>query len=73
MCIRDRLLYLNHFPFLSWEDQEKGSIHLFGHCHGNLNNSDKIQKNSIDIGLDSYFDKYGKYDIYDLNKILEEI
>ena len=31
---------LSHYPILSWNGQAKGSIMVFGHCHGSLKNSE---------------------------------
>ena len=48
---------LSHYPFLEWAGSFYGSIHLFGHCHGNKN--DKIAKmfpsaKMLDVGIDSH-------------------
>lgn len=33
---QDHKLFLSHYPHLSWPNRFHGSIHLFGHVHGNL-------------------------------------
>jgi calcineurin-like phosphoesterase family protein len=40
-----------HYPIYSWEGKHYKSIHLFGHCHGTINDSWK-EPNSMDIGVD---------------------
>lgn len=40
----------SHFPFASWNQQGRGSIHLFGHCHGSYEGVGK----SIDVGWDAH-------------------
>lgn len=50
--INEFKLILCHFPILSWEDMHKGSIHLYGHCHGSLKFADKLGK-SLDVGVDN--------------------
>lgn len=42
-----------HFPMLSWEHKDKGSVMIHGHCHGKV---DKINIDSkelrVDVGID---------------------
>ncbi|MCP4988729.1 MAG: hypothetical protein GY928_22575 [Colwellia sp.] len=40
----------SHFPFASWNQQGRGSVHLFGHCHGSFKGIGK----SIDVGWDAH-------------------
>jgi calcineurin-like phosphoesterase family protein len=40
---------LFHYPMRSWQFANRGSIHLFGHCHSNMPNHYK----SFDIGIDN--------------------
>ena len=40
---------LFHYPMRSWQFANKGSIHLFGHCHANMPNYNL----SFDIGIDN--------------------
>lgn len=55
--IGKQLIVLSHYPFQSWRDIGKGSIHLHGHTHGNINS----MKNRTDVGLDSAFKMLGEY------------
>ena len=40
---------LFHYPITSWEKQIHGTWHLFGHCHGNL---DEPETRCFDVGVD---------------------
>lgn len=45
-----------HYPLVSWDDMHKGSIHLYGHCHGSLGIADKLGK-SLDVGIDNTYNR----------------
>lgn len=45
------LVNIFHYPMLIWEENGKGAINLFGHCHGTLKNPIGRQ---IDVGFDCY-------------------
>ena len=45
------VLVLFHYPMLSWNGWNRGSVHLFGHCHGNMD--DKVSGRCFDVGIDS--------------------
>ena len=43
-----------HFPIAEWENAHNGSIHLFGHLHGNTTNiKHLLQYKCMDVGIDS--------------------
>ena len=43
------VLWLSHYPHLSWPRDNHGVIHLHGHCHGGL----KAPGKSLDVGVDA--------------------
>jgi calcineurin-like phosphoesterase family protein len=45
---------LSHYPMVSWDSKNHGSIMLHGHCHGTLNRTitDLIGDSIIDVGVD---------------------
>lgn len=50
LCPRNNLqLILMHYPIQSWHLKERGSIHLHGHTHGNIDNTGLLR---FDIGVD---------------------
>ena len=67
IIIDKKLIILSHYPFQSWKDIGKGSIHLHGHTHGNIN----TMKNRLDVGLDSAYKIFGEYKPFSFNEIME--
>ena len=53
---RDIHMVLSHYPIGSWNCQNKGSIHLSGHCHSNYPISNKNTGNGrqLDVGVESF-------------------
>lgn len=43
-------IYLSHYPMREWSGFYRGAYHLYGHCHGNLDD----YKQSTDIGVDCW-------------------
>lgn len=67
IVINNSKLVLSHYPLVSWNNCEKGSIHLHGHTHGTINNEVlNLNFRRMDIGLDSYeFRPYSFDEIHD--------
>lgn len=43
-------LILNHYPFKTWNQAHRGSVNLYGHVHGSL----EQYANQIDVGVDCW-------------------
>lgn len=46
---------LFHYPILEWESYGKGSIHLYGHIHNNIQSLERVKvldKNAYNVGVD---------------------
>lgn len=57
--VNGQRIVLNHYPMLSWENDNKGAWMLHGHCHGNMNdwiNNNEDMKNAkiVDLGVDCW-------------------
>ena len=47
------LVMASHYPILSWNSKAHGSIHTFGHCHGNLDSFVNSRSDlMVDVGVD---------------------
>ncbi len=47
-------LSLCHYPLLSWKNKPHGAIMLHGHCHGKMDEYNRMSKDlRFDIGIDS--------------------
>lgn len=62
-----KTLIMSHFPMLVWDKHEKGSIHIHGHCHGNLKDDIYYQRKVIDVGIDAH----SEFRPFHLDEILE--
>lgn len=68
---RDLEIIMCHFPMLTWEHKEKGSVMVHGHCHGKV---DKINEDSKDLRVDVGIDgKLANYDLVSLEKLANYI
>lgn len=56
-------IVLCHYAMLKWDRSHYGSLHLFGHSHGNLENP---SPRSMDIGVD-----INNFKLYSLPKVVE--
>jgi len=59
--------HLAHYSHRVWPKSHRGSIHLFGHSHGNLSNFGK----SMDVGIDVAYKLYNEYRPFHLAEILK--
>lgn len=70
---RDLKIVMCHFPMLSWEHKEQGSIMLHGHCHGSLDDTNNRNTDlRFDVGLDGAIANYGFVSLECLQKIIEK-
>lgn len=58
---------LCHYPLLTWDRKHYGSVHLHGHCHGNL----PEEGNRLDVGVDNAYRLLGQYRPFSLGEIFE--
>lgn len=69
--LEDLEVVMCHFPMLSWEHREKGTVMLHGHCHGKLDNFNKESKTlRVDVGIDA---ELANYDFISLEKLNNHI
>lgn len=47
-----RMCVLSHYPLYAWRDSSRGSFHLFGHEHQNINHTAYAQRRCLDVGWD---------------------
>lgn len=65
LCVSVYELYiLNHCPMLEWNKSHHNSFHLFGHCHGVVDNIGK----AWDVGVDN--NKYFPLSIEEVRTIM---
>lgn len=57
---------LDHYPLRSWQFMNKGSVHLFGHCHSNMPPHYK----SFDVGVDNAKNIIGDYAPMSIDEVL---
>lgn len=46
-----RVVVMSHFPFLEWDQMHRGSLHFFGHVHGNKTGQESFR--CMDVGMDA--------------------
>lgn len=61
--------FLSHFAHRVWNKSHHGRIHLYGHSHNSLES--KPYGLSMDVGIDAYFARFGKYEPFSFDEILD--
>ena len=64
----DQPVYMSHYPALSWPSKGRGSIHLHGHVHGDMDQYNEESPDlRVDVGVDaklSYMKLISFEDVY---------
>lgn len=42
---------MSHYPFLEWDQMHRGSVHFYGHVHGNTTGQEHYR--CLDVGMDA--------------------
>lgn len=61
----DKNFFVSHYPCVTWHQQHKGSIHIYGHVHGKFHH----EKRALDVGIDKafmYFKEYAPFNAIDI-------
>lgn len=59
-------IFLNHFPHREWAGFYHNAYHLYGHCHGSIDD----YKQSTDIGVDCW--EYGPVEWSEVKKYIDD-
>lgn len=54
-------IVLCHYTMMTWNRSHRGSLQLFGHVHGQLNDSELLKPTQMDVGVDSAYKILGEY------------
>lgn len=65
-------VYMHHFPWQVWNKSHHGSLHIHGHCHGSLDQSNAGRR--ADVGFDTT-DITGKHEnrIFSLVEVVDAL
>ena len=58
--------HLSHYPLASWRKKQHGGIHLYGHCHGTVEEEFNLLspfRKSMDVGVDNAEYLTGEHDL----------
>lgn len=64
-------IILSHFPLEEWENIDRGSIHLHGHCHHTKDYTDlNMYSKRMDVGMD--WEEFRPYSWEEIKKEMKE-
>jgi len=72
--IAQQKFHLSHYPHASWRGRIHGSIHLYGHCHGSMEeklNEIWPDRKAMDVGIDCAYKLFREWRPFSLDEILE--
>lgn len=70
ITIEKKEIILSHFPLEEWENMDRGSIHLHGHCHHTKDYTDLNMYNKrMDVGMD--WEEFRPYSWEEIKEIMK--
>ena len=71
ITIDKKEVILCHFPLEEWENMDRGSIHLHGHCHHTKDYTDlNMYARRMDVGMD--WEEFRPYNWDEIKEIMKE-
>lgn len=72
--IGEQKVFLSHYPHAFWPSSHRGSMHLYGHCHSQREETlDKAfpGRRSMDVGIDNAWKLLGEYCPFSEGEIMD--
>jgi len=69
-------IHMLHYPMLSWDALHYGGMHLYGHCHGSMEqqlNQWFPARRAMDVGVDNIFKLTGEWRPISLEEVMERL
>lgn len=69
-------VHMLHYPMISWDALHYGGIHLYGHCHGSM--EDQLNqwfpgRRAMDVGIDNIYKLTGEWRPISLNEVIARL
>ena len=59
-------IFMSHYPMISWNAKDHGSIMLHGHCHGRIDHFNNLQCDlRLDVGMDGQKFMWSLEEVYE--------
>src|SRR3990167_3629454 len=62
-------IFCSHYSHRTWPKSHHGSLHIYGHSHGNLPGLGR----SMDVGVDSAYKIFGEYKPFSFDEVVETL
>jgi calcineurin-like phosphoesterase family protein len=69
-------IHLCHYPMISWDALHHGGMHLYGHCHGSMEqplNQWFPGRRAMDVSVDNIFSLLGEWRPISLDEVMERL
>lgn len=74
--LKDKRVFVSHYPHMFWDGSHKGWYHVYGHCHNQRETYlDTIwpQRRSMDVSVDSAYQLFGEWRPFSDEEIYEHL
>lgn len=64
-------IYMHHYPHRTWRDSHRGSWHLYGHEHADIEHIEWGK--SMDVGVDNAYRLFGEFRPFSFKEVEEKL